>query len=25
VQTPPYGANDYITEEARLMTFEYLP
>jgi DNA-binding beta-propeller fold protein YncE len=25
VQTPPYGANDYITEEARLMTFDYLP
>jgi DNA-binding beta-propeller fold protein YncE len=25
VQTPPYGANDYITEEARLMTFEFLP
>ena len=25
VQTPPYGANDYITEEARLLTFEYLP
>jgi hypothetical protein len=25
VQTPPYGANDYITEEAHLMTFEVLP
>jgi DNA-binding beta-propeller fold protein YncE len=25
VQTPPYGPNDYITEEARLLTFEYLP
>jgi len=25
VQTPPYGANDYITEEARLMIFDYLP
>jgi hypothetical protein len=25
VQTPPYGANDYITEEARLMTFDFLP
>ena len=25
VQTPPYGPNDYITEEARLMTFEFLP
>jgi DNA-binding beta-propeller fold protein YncE len=25
VETPPYGANDYITEEARLMTFEFLP
>jgi DNA-binding beta-propeller fold protein YncE len=25
VQTPPYGSNDYITEEARLLTFEYLP
>jgi DNA-binding beta-propeller fold protein YncE len=25
VQTPPYGANDFITEEARLMTFEFLP
>jgi DNA-binding beta-propeller fold protein YncE len=25
VQTPPYGANDYITEEAHLMVFDYLP
>ena len=25
VQTPPYGANDYITEEARLMVFDLLP
>src|SRR5579863_3864578 len=25
VQTPPYGANDYITEEAHLMIFDYLP
>ena len=25
VQTPPYRANDYITEEARLMTFDFLP
>jgi DNA-binding beta-propeller fold protein YncE len=25
VQTPPYGANDNITEEAHLMTFEFLP
>jgi DNA-binding beta-propeller fold protein YncE len=25
VQTPPYGANDYITEEARLLTFDFLP
>src|SRR6202166_366244 len=25
VQTPPYGANDLITEEARLMIFDYLP
>jgi hypothetical protein len=25
VQTPPYGANDYITEEARLMVFNYVP
>jgi DNA-binding beta-propeller fold protein YncE len=25
VQTPHYGANDYITEEAHLMVFDYLP
>src|SRR6266699_1510502 len=25
VQTPPYSANDYITEEARLLTFDFLP
>ena len=25
VQTPPYGTKDDITEEAHLMTFEYLP
>src|SRR5579864_4696652 len=25
VETPPYGANDYITEEAHLMIFDYLP
>jgi len=25
VQTPPYGANDLITEEAHLMVFDYLP
>jgi DNA-binding beta-propeller fold protein YncE len=25
VQTPPYGANDYITEEAHLMVFDYVP
>jgi DNA-binding beta-propeller fold protein YncE len=24
-ETPPYGASDYITEEAHLMTFEFLP
>ena len=25
VQTPPYGANDHIVEEAHLMVFDYLP
>jgi DNA-binding beta-propeller fold protein YncE len=25
VQTPPYGANDYITEEAHLMVFDFMP
>ena len=25
VQTPPYGANDYITEEAHLMVFDFVP
>jgi DNA-binding beta-propeller fold protein YncE len=25
VQTPPYGANDLITEDAHLMVFDYLP
>jgi hypothetical protein len=25
VQTPPYGVNDLITEEAHLMVFDYLP
>ena len=25
VQTPPYGANDHIVEEAHLMVFEYAP
>jgi hypothetical protein len=25
VQTPPYGASDYITEEAHLMVFDYVP
>jgi hypothetical protein len=25
VQTPPYGQNDYITEESHLMTFDFLP
>lgn len=25
VQTPPYGQNDYITEESHLLTFDYLP
>lgn len=25
VETPPYGARDYITEEAHLMVFDYLP
>src|SRR5713226_6700539 len=25
VQTPPYGANDHIVEEAHLMVFEYVP
>jgi DNA-binding beta-propeller fold protein YncE len=25
VQTPPYGASDYITEEAHLMVFDYAP
>ena len=25
VQTPPYGANDYITEEAHLMIFDFVP
>src|SRR5712691_11997448 len=25
VQTPPYGENDHITEEARLMIFDFLP
>jgi len=24
VETPPYGANDYITEESHLLVFEYL-
>jgi hypothetical protein len=25
VETPPYGENDYITEEAHLMVFDYIP
>ena len=25
VQTPPYGANDHIVEEAHLMVFDYMP
>ena len=25
VQTIPYGPNDYITEEAHLMVFDYMP
>jgi hypothetical protein len=25
VQTPPYGAANYITEESHLMVFDYLP
>jgi DNA-binding beta-propeller fold protein YncE len=25
VETPPYGARDYITEEAHLMVFDYVP
>jgi DNA-binding beta-propeller fold protein YncE len=25
VQTPPYGQNDYITEESHLMTFDFVP
>ena len=25
VQTPPYGANDLITEDALLMVFDYVP
>ena len=25
VQTPPYGANDYMNEDAHLMVFEFVP